>query len=255
VRRFIIHVFVILTASGGSSAAFLAEAEFLGFSPGGSLAAFGQYWIQDGSGFPGAEIRVMSVPGAEVIRVFEVSWTEEMMYGGSGWTGPGESTNPAWDMVLADARPCLDSLGISRDRMGRHCLCHLLTDRGTDPYHASFVTWMGSPIYTGPEYRISLLVTPSMPENPPEWLTMFDEPVSLGLLIEDDEGRPVMEYRDHGLEQGYDYVSDYRISDVYVYADSMTAVILNTTGPGFEGPDGMFRMITGVIGTDTGPGY
>ncbi len=254
-RYLFIIAFIALSAAGSISAASLAQVRFLGFSPGGDYAAFGQYWIEDGSGFPGAEIRVMSVTEGEPAEVFQVIWTEEMIYGEDGRVELDDGGNPAWTTVLDQACPCLDSLGITGEHMGRHCLCHLLTDRGSDPYRASFVTWMGSPIYMGPEYSMNLLLHPPALENPPEWLTMFDEPVLLELVIEDRDGCMVMHHRDADSAQDYEYVSDYRIRDVFVFADSMTAVILNTTGPGFEGPDGMFRMVTGVLDIDPGLGY
>lgn len=262
-NRIIIRTCVALLAAGSCNAAFLAASEFMGFSPGGAYAAFGQYWIQDGSGFPGAEIRVMYVPEGTAVRVFESNWTEEMAYDDDGWlltdegwllTDEGwlltdEGWNPAWTAVLEEAGPLLDSLGIKEENTGSHCLCHLLTDRGVDPCSASFVTWMGSPSYTGPEYTIALENRPSVPEDPPEWLSMFDEPVELTITIRDLDGRLVYSHSDQGPEPGYEYISSYSIADVYVYDDSLAAMILHTTGPGFEGPDGMFRIVTGVMDT------
>jgi len=75
-----------------------------------------------------------------------------------------------------------------------------------------------------------------------------NEKVLLEVLITDSSGNTVMHYLDDSPQPVYEYISNYRIRDVYVFNDSLVAIIMNTTGPGFEGPDGMFRMVTGVIG-------
>lgn len=238
--------------------ATLSEVEFMGFSTDGSLACFGQYWTEDGSGFPRAEIRVMSVAGDSTVRIFEKGWTEEEFYGGDDPYRAFEGTgNPAWKEVLAESESFLDSAGISGELSGFHCLCHLPSDTGVDPRRASFATWIWAPLYIGPEYHLSLILHPARLEDPPDWLSMFGEPVALELLIEDGEGRRVMHRadRDRVPAPGYEYVLDYRIRDVYVFGDSVAAIILNTSVPGFEGPDGMHRMITGILELHPGSGY
>lgn len=244
----ILSVLFLIMASSISSAAFLASAEFLGFSDDGGYAAFEQYWIADGSGFPGAEIVVISVPDSRIIRRFEIPWTEDMMYENGSYVYYENSMNPARTFLQEKAYPYLDSLEISSGKEGVHCICHPLTDTDAEPESVSFVTWAGSLMYTGPEYRLSILSHKEMPDSPPDWLSMFDMPVLLEVLITDSSGNTVMHFHDHSPQPGYEYISNYRIRDVYVFNDSLVAIIMNTTGPGFEGPDGMFRMVTGVIG-------
>lgn len=242
-RAFHAAAVIMILSAGYLRGAFLSEVEFIGFSPDGSHAALGQHWIQDGSGIPEAEILVYSVRNNMVIREFSASWTEEMLYG----DGSGSADGTPWESVQEEAAPFLDSLGIMVENTGTHCLCHLPTDTGADPWHASFVTWMWSPGYTGPEYYLSLLLHPYTSEDQPEWLSMFDQPVALELFIEDSDGYRVMHMAEGEPEARYEYVSDYRIRDVYVCCDTMVAIVLNTTEPGFEGPDGMHRLVTGVI--------
>ncbi len=74
----VLTILFLLLATAAAGAAFLASVEFLGFSDDGRYAALSQYWIEDGSGFPGAEIVVMSISDNSVIRKFEVQWTENM---------------------------------------------------------------------------------------------------------------------------------------------------------------------------------
>ncbi|MCK5115457.1 MAG: DUF2259 domain-containing protein [Candidatus Aegiribacteria sp.] len=240
----VLSLFLAVSASGAAS---LASVEFLGFSIDGKYAAKEQYWIEDGSGFPRAEITVMSVADNNVIRVFEVHWTEELMYENGTEMYYENSMNPARETVLGNAESCLDSLGISSVYEGVHCVSHPLTDTGADPENVQFVTWVGSSIWMGPEFSLNLQNHSEKPDSPPDWLSMFETPVLLEVLITDAGGTEVMHLLDHSYHPEYRYVSNYRIRDVYVYDDSLTAIILNTTEPGFEGPDSMFRMVTGVI--------
>ena len=239
-------LFLFLTA-GVSSTASLASVEFLGFSDDGRFAAMEQYWITDGSGCPGADIVVLSVPDNSIIRRFELSWTEGMMYVDGVEMYYENSLNPARETVLENAESFLDSLGISPENEGVHCICHPLTDTGAEPESVSFVTRVGSLVYGGLEFNLSILNHEEMPDSAPDWLSMFDTPVLLEVLITHPCGNTLMHLHDNSPQSGYEYVSSYRIRDVYVYDDSLVAIILNTTEPGFEGHDGMFRMVTGVL--------
>lgn len=242
-----LNVLFLFLAVSASSAASVASVEFLGFSVDGRYAAMEQYWIEDGSGFPGAKIAVMSVADNSIIRNFEIHWTEDQMFEDGAEMCYENTMNPARETVLCYAESFLDSLDISLESEGVHCVCHPLTDTGTDPENVLFVTWVGSPMWMGPEFSLSLQNHQEIPESSPEWLSMFDTPVLLEVLITDENGSEVMHLHDNSPQPGYMYVSNYRIRDVYVYDDSLIAIILNTTEPGFEGPDGMFRMVTGVI--------
>jgi hypothetical protein len=246
-KPFVLSVLFLFLFTGASIAASLASVEFLGFSNDGRYAAMEQYWIADGSGCPCADIVVLSVPDNSIIRKFELSWTEGMMYVDGVEIGYENSLNPARETVLEDAGSFLDSLGISQGNKGVHCICHPLTDTGSEPESVSFVTRVSSLTYGRPEFSLSILNHEEMPDSAPDWLSMFDTPVLLEVLITDTNGNTVIHLRENSPQPGYEYVSDYRIRDVYVYDDSLVAIILNTKEPGFEGHDGMFRMVTGVI--------
>ncbi|MEN8209316.1 MAG: DUF2259 domain-containing protein [Candidatus Fermentibacteria bacterium] len=239
-------LFLIVTVSA-SIAGSMASIEFLGFSIDGRYAAMQQHWIEDGSGFPGAKITIMSVADNRMIRNFEVHWTEEMMYADGVEVHFDNSINPAVETVLVTAESFMDSLEFTARNRGIHCICHPLTDTGSEPDSVQFVTWIGSLMYRGPEFSLTLQNHKQMPESPPEWLSMFDTPVLLEIQIMDENGFEVMRSSDNSPHPEHMFVSDYRIRDVYVFNDSLIAIILNTTEPGFEGPDGMFRMVTGVL--------
>ena len=238
---------ILFFTAGISGAAHLASVEFLGFSDDGMFAAMEQYWISDGSGAPGAELIIKSVPDDSVIHRYRILWSEELLYADGMEKIFLNSDNPARDSIRALSQALLDSLGISSGNTGMHCIHHPLTDRDAVPDRVSFVTWLGTYSYTGPEYVLQLRNHPEMPESSPEWLTMFDCPVLLETIITDQSGDMLLFQKDSSPEPGYEYVSEYRIRDIYVVRDSLTAIILNTVEPGFEGADSRFRMITGVL--------
>jgi len=238
---------VLFLMVGTASPAYLADGVFMGFSEDGSLAALHQYWVQDGSGFPGAEIIVVSTEDGRIVQRFEKMWGEEEMYadGEEMWFQEGE--NPASRIVLEEAGDYLLENGFSMNENCSHCICHPLTDLTADPHTVGFSTRAYSLLYMGPEYRVELKTPLQEMEDPPQWLSMFGEPVLLSLEVLDEEGNPVYSFSDETAEEGYQYVSDYRIQDVYVQDDRFLAVILNTTEPGFEGADSHFRLVAGSL--------
>ncbi len=238
---------ILLFTAGISGAAHLASVEFLGFSDDGMFAAIEQCWISDGSGAPGAELIIKSVPDDSVVHRYRILWPEELLYADGVEKVFLNSDNPASDSIHGLSQALLDSLGISPGNTGVHCIHHPLTDRDAVPDRVSFVTWLGAFSYTGPEYILQLRNHPEMPESPPEWLSMFDCPVLLETTITNRSGDTLLFQKDSYPEYGYEYVSEYRIRDVYVEGDSLTAIILNTVEPGFEGADSRFRIITGVL--------
>ena len=238
---------ILFFSTGISGAAHLASVEFLGFSDDGMFAAMEQCWISDGSGAPGAELIIKSVPDDSVVHRYRILWSEELLYADGMEKVFLNSDNPARDSIHGLSQAFLDSLGIFPENTGVHCIHHPLTDRDAVPDRVSFVTWLGTFSYMGPEYILQLRNNPEMPESPPEWLSMFDCPVLLETIITDQYGNTLMFQKDASPEPGYEYVSEYRIRDVYVEGDSLTAIILNTVEPGFEGADSRFRMITGVL--------
>lgn len=238
---------ILFFSTGISGAAHLASVEFLGFSDDGMFAAMEQCWISDGSGAPGAELIIKSVPDDSVVHRYRILWSEELLYADGMEKVFLNSDNPARDSIHGLSQAFLDSLGIIPENSGVHCIHHPLTDRDAVPDRVSFVTWLGTFSYMGPEYILQLRNNPEMPESPPEWLSMFDCPVLLETIITDQYGNTLMFQKDFSPEPGYEYVSEYRIRDVYVEGDSLTAIILNTVEPGFEGADSRFRMITGVL--------
>jgi hypothetical protein len=78
---------------------------------------------------------------------------------------------------------------------------------------------------------------------------MFPEPVTMHLWITDRHGDTLMNIRETSPPDDFRYVSSYGIRDVYILGEDLVAVVLSTTVPGFEGSDGMFRLVTGKLTT------
>ncbi len=231
--------------AGILEASFMARGEFLGFSADGKLAAFGQYWVQDGSGFPEAHLQVLNVADGTVLRSFDSIMENEIEY-----IPPWEcsaSANPAWREVIEAAEPLLDSLEITGTRKGMHCLCRLPSDLEVDRHHAVFATVMFSPDYPGPVYELTLSPEPVPLDTYPEWIHMFPPPVLLRAVVRDEAEEVVFNHWETEPVEGFQYVSDYRLGDVFIYGDSAMVMILGTVEPGFEGNDSRYRTLTGLI--------
>ena len=239
---------LLFSGSALTSAGILGNVEFLGFSRDGVHAAMVEHWVSDGSGCPAARLTVMSVEADTAVFVMDWWWPEyrmdELESEGAYWLYPG---NPARDSVLLRSAVVLDSLALNDGLQGTHCIHHPLLDRGVEDDAASFVTFIGTPGWMGPELTLNLLEYRHTPENAPEWLGMFEEPVLLELTITDQAGAILYQHTDRKEDGLFRFASDYRIRDVYVLGDSVAAIVLNTLEPGFEGPDGKFRLLVGRI--------
>ncbi len=239
---------IILACAGLTSAGTVGNVEFLGFSPDGAYAAMLEHWVSDGSGCPAARLTVMSAETDST--VFEMEWwwpeyrMEELESEGAYWLFP---ENPARDSVLLLSAAVLDSLALNDGLQGTHCIHHPLLDRGVKDDRATFVTWMGTPGWMGPGLTLDLVEHRHTPEDAPEWLGMFEEPVLLELTITDQTGAILYQHTDSEEDGLFRFASDYRIRDVYVLGDSVAAIVLNTLEPGFEGPDGKFRLLVGRV--------
>lgn len=226
--------------------------EFLGFSDDGSHAAMLEHWINDGSGCPAARVTVMSVDDEVPVLMTSLIWPEFRMHeyeagGGSiqrGW-------NPARDSLMEMSRPLLDSLGIGEGSFTR-CLHHPLTDLGAEDDVAEFALWAMSPTYFGRTMTLRLEEELWEPEQRPEWFDMVSPPVTLGFTLTGSEGEVLARHADGPAEVRFTqdrFVSDYRIMDVFCWGgNGPLAVVLNTEEPGFEGPDGMFRLLMVDLG-------
>gem|GEM_PF-1277041 len=245
---------IVLLAASAATASLSAEVEFMGFSRDGTCAAMLERWFNDGSGAPSARLTVLSTVTGDPVWMEEVVWPESRLVEiEHSFMDIHSSVNPAGDSLLTLARGFLDSLGIGYGEPLVHCVCHPMTDRGVDPDMALFVQCVMSPSYMTPEMKLELIEDPCELEDPPVWLSMFDPPVLLTVTVTGEDGTILFCESDldrqpeADLYAGQRFVSDYRIRDVYMM-DRSIAVVLDALEPGFEGPDGMHRLVTGTLG-------
>jgi predicted secreted protein len=243
----------VLLAASEATAALTAEVEFLGFSEDGTHAAMLEHWFNDGSGAPSARLIVASTQTGDPVWSEELVWPESLVVVAEGPVPfLAEDLNPAGDSLLVRASGLLDSLGIGWGRPVVHCLSHPMTDRGVDPDRAVFVQWVMSPTHMTREMTLELIENQCELENPPVWLSMFDPPVLLTVTVTGADGEALFCASDMDRQQNIDvyarqrFVSDYRIRDIYLMGLSI-AVVLDAVEPGFEGPDGMHRLVTGTL--------
>jgi len=233
--------FFAVTAAWAAAGATLAAFGFVGWSGSGLYLAWVEHGWSDGSGLPWAVLEVISVPdGGTVYR--DEFFPDEDDFTCAVDDGPGEFDPGA--ALVEGARPLLDSLGIVTGNGGDLLVCHPLTDSGADPDRASFYGWTAGVDYHGPEYRLVLTETLSGEEQVPDW---FPPPVLLRLILERVGGGEVELASDTAPVRGYTNVYDYRIREVRTHSGRYVAVVLDTAVPGFEGADGAFRVVTGLL--------
>jgi hypothetical protein len=233
----LLAVTVALTATGATLAGFGLE----GWSESGMYLAWQQHGCSDGSGLPWAVLEVVRVPDGETVYRAEYFPAE------CDWTCPpgdeGREMGPE-EALLEEARPLMDSLGIVPGSGGDLLVCHPLTDFTADRDSVRFYGGAWSPDYHGPEYLLTLEMAASGTEQVPDW---FPPPVLLELTLELVGGETVVLASDQAPAPGYEYVYGYGIREVRTHSGRFVAVVLDTVLPGFEGADGAFRVVTGVL--------
>lgn len=233
-------VLVLAFACTIGSGADLAEFNLVGFSDSGEYLAWEQYGVADGSGFAWAELVIVHVPANTVVYRARAMPTEAEMMDG---TFP-ESPSGLRMLLREDASSELDSLGIIKGNTGMHNLHHSLCDISVEPDRVRFYGWVFASNYHGPEYLLEITTEPTGEEQHPDW---FPPTLLLHAELEQVSGERVILVDDAAPAKSYEHTFGYRISDVYTMLGRYVAVVLNTEVPGFEGSDGRFRLIGGVL--------
>ena len=235
--KFVNTVLIVMT--GTSACATLAEFRLIGWDESGEYLAWEQHGWSDGAGLPWAELSVMHVPSGATVYRADSFPTE-----GTGLWEYCPAGNPVRAVLLERAAPLLDSLGIEAGNAGTLLVHHPVTDFTTDAYLVRFHGWAASVDYHGPEYLLELVEHESGEPQVPDW---YPSPVLLELRLEQAGGDTVTLVSESEPAPGYRSVFGYRIRDVITYRDRFVAVVLNTVIPGFEGADGAFRLVSGVL--------
>lgn len=225
----ILGAVAILPAAAGD----FAERTLLGFSADGGRFAFEEFGIQDGSGFPYANIFVIDttrdswVPGTPVrVRLDD----EEQ--------GIAAARRSAAEQAAAHLK------GI--DQPGRLLASNPITESGRDPYKLAFKRHPALQL-DGPDLTLELETIPlAAPANDdPDYKTH-----GFRLVLKTEDGEKVL-HEDKSLPVSRGTALDYRINDVVIhqlFGEPATLVVLiQVLTRGFEGPDGRYLAVTAKL--------
>lgn len=210
-----------------------AERRLIGFSADGGRFAFEEFGIQDGSGFPYANIFVVDttkddwIPGTPVrVRLDD----EE------------QGIAPARRVAAEKAAPYLDGI----DQPGTLLASNPITESGRDPHKIAFKRHPALQL-DGPDLTLELETLPlSAPGNDdPDYKTH-----GFRLVLKTEDGEVVL-HEDKTLPASRGTALDYRINDVVIHQPfgrpATLVVLLQVLTRGFEGPDGRYLAVTAQL--------
>ncbi len=239
-RKSIVFLLVqvcLLVISSQALSEDLAWFRMIGFSEDGAYAAWEMGGIQDGSGFQWVEAEVLNTETSlETVR-YRYVWDE------------GVDELPSAEDVAAVEQDILDlceKYGISSGSYEPPLVYHPLTDLGVKGDTVAFCLESYSPRYNSGEIILTLGLMPAdVEQSYPDW---FDSPVTPVLHTVCDGERKLFFSEDtvqgqHVLSFEYSIAAVYRIP---AFQDRLL-VVLHSVRPGFEGPDGRFRVVCGSI--------
>lgn len=228
-----------MTAPGAALAGDASEADVLGFA--GGMFAFEEYGVQDGSGFPYANIYVVDVATD--------SWVEGT---------PIRVLLQEDGATLADARDeaserLEDRFGDRFDGAGSVTLAHSpLGEVDSDPVRLAFAPVLPAlPLGNHePRYlaRLELFHAQTQTEGCIE--AIGDRPMGFRLIIDRAGGGSAVLSEDQAVPRSRGCPITYRISRIVApdrYPPERVAVLLSVFGPGFEGASRRFIAVTGRL--------
>jgi hypothetical protein len=260
VRRFCIP-FLLLFLSGTAISYELAQFDFIGFSADGRYLAWEEYGIQDVTGYPYSTISIVDTAVDSVVAVgsgvFEQSVPD--ITPGQNIRGifdeyldSAENEYRYWEerargIAMAQVEGLAGTLGIIPGNCGRLVLHHPMTDRTNYSASIQFVTGWDGPWYkTSPQFEV-LLEQEEIPDTTEHQEHPFlnvlltvklqntTDRTQTVLLDEKSAGTPTMDAFTYGVRS------------VYVYRDSVVAIVLYRYMNGQDGPDVHYRMIAGGL--------
>lgn len=242
VRRLAAFLLLLLAGIVPLHAGDFAERNVIGFSPDGAYFAFEEYGVQDGSGFPYANIYV--------IDVARDAWVEGSPFrtllrdGDAGLIEARAETGQMADALLRD----LEILHAGAPVTGNTVLTRHYTDLADDPYHLRFRPRLVAPPIDEP-YDIGIDIYKAGDDGRCHG---FAESMGYRLTLEKAGGPRVILHEDtDGVPESRGCAHDYRVHDVITYyppgAEPVVAILVQYLRVGFEGPDGRFLAVTGKL--------
>lgn len=228
-RAFALAACLIASIPTLAVAGDFAERSILGFSSDGSRFAFEEFGVQDGSGFPYANLFVL-----DTTKDSWVAGTPVRVRLDDETRGIQEARQAA----AKTAAPFLKDIG----RPGTLLASNPITESGRDPYSIGF---RRHPVQQldGPEIKVTLETIPlDAPNNQdPEYKTQ-----GFRLVLKDERGETIL-HEDKVLPASRGTALDYRINDVIIdqrFGQPATLVVLvMVMTRGFEGPDGRYLAV------------
>jgi hypothetical protein len=230
----IIPVFALMLLSSASSAEDQAWFRLIGFSEDGSYAAWEMGGVQDGSGFQWVEMEVIDTETSIRLDGLEKVWNQYVD------ELPGEAEVASAEK---DIQRICSEWGIRRDTCQPPLVYHPVTDLSADGDSVAFCMEVYSPRGNSGEILLVLDTQPAEPvEDYPDW---FPDPMLPLLTVVRDERSSLffMDREFHSMFYNFSIAAVYRNPGV----ENSLLVVLHAVSPGFEGPDGRFRVVSGSI--------
>lgn len=216
-----------------------AEAEVLGFADG--LFAFEEYGVQDGSGFPYANIYVIDTESDAWVDGTPI----RVRIDDEGATLAAARAEAAARLAAAfgDRFDGARALTLAASPLG---------EVGADPVRLAFAPIIPSNPMADPETvyeaRLDLYYAPTAAENCITYIG--DRPMGARLIVEREGGGSAVLSEDETVPRSRGCPITYRISRVVVpvaWPPDRVAVLLSVFTPGFEGPQRRFIAVTGRL--------
>lgn len=213
--------------------------QMVGFSEDGNYAAWQMGGVQDGSGFQWIDFGILSTESSEQMDRYYHVWddyVDEL---------PGETDLSSSEEDILELCRKYD---IKPGTYDSPLVYHPLTDLSANGDSVFFCLETYSPMYCSDEILITVSLLPAeMEEGYPDW---FPSPVTPILhVFQDSDSTSCLFFREEASLQRSTMEYDYNIAAVYrnPVIDNSLLVVLHSTRPGFEGPDGRFRVVCGSI--------
>ncbi len=237
-RRILFTLVALVATSTAASAGDFADRTIIGFSPDGNVFVFEEYGIQDGSGFPYANI-------------YFVDTATDTWLDGTPIRVRLDTENATLDQAREQAfnlaLPYLTQYQIGE--LGRLLVRNPITELSNNPLVADFLihAWMPNELN-----RHRLTVTETVMAPPPDIGCPPDlghyHGFTLELRLPDDTTRTL--HADERLPSSRRCALYYGISDVVAFdreSDIVLIVLLNVFQFGFEGPDRRYVAVATTI--------
>ncbi|MCK5786620.1 MAG: hypothetical protein KAH54_08700 [Candidatus Sabulitectum sp.] len=231
---FPISLILITTTALSSDQAWF---RMLGFSEDGEYAAWEMGGIQDGSGFQWIELEILDTGSSAQVERYRYVWDElvdEL---------PDEEDVASIDLEILDI--CRE-YGIQPGSYESPLVLHPMTDLGVSGDSVAFCLESYTPNYNSGEILMILsLLTAEIEQGYPEWFP----PPAMPVLHVVEDGATALFFSGKLVQERFSLDFSYSIAAVYrnpVVCNSLL-VVLHSIRPGFEGPDGRFRVVSGGI--------